>query len=153
MAVVCLGLAASSFAQTAQAPAGPSAAKIAVENRRAAFTLIGNSFRWFGAAAKGAAPYDEAEAKKRASRIGFLVNFLDDAFPEDSNLGEPASKAKGDAWTNRADFEKKLAAFKANARAFEQTVANEKGATDGFKAAVASLGQDCKGCHDSYKLK
>jgi cytochrome c556 len=146
------GLMASSFAQNAPS-AGPSPAKQAVENRRAAFTLIGNSFRWFGGVAKGAASYDEAEATKRAGRIAFLVDILDEGFPEDSNLGEPASKANAEIWTNRADFDKKLAKFKADARAFKETIANEKSATEGFKSAVALLGQDCKSCHDSYKLK
>lgn len=144
------GLMASSFAQTA--PAGPSSAKIAVENRRAAFTLIGNSFRWFGAVARGVAPYDEAEATKRASRIAFLVGLLDETFPADSDIGEPASKAKSEIWSNRADFDKKLAAFKINARAFADTTAKEKSA-DGLKPAIASLGQSCKGCHDDYKVK
>jgi cytochrome c556 len=146
------GFAASSLAQNAPA-GGPSPAKQAIENRRAAYTLIGNSFRWFGAVAKGAAPYDEAEAAKRAARIGFLAGQLDDEFPQDSNLGEPASKATGDVWSNRAEFDKKLEKFKLDARAFQDAVAKEKGATDGFKAAVASLGQDCKGCHDTYKVK
>lgn len=147
------GLIASSFAQNAPAGAGPSVAKQAVENRRAAFTLIGNSFRWFGAVAKGAAPYDEAEAEKRASRIAFLLGVLDESFPDDSNVGEPASKAKAEIWTNRADFDKKLEKFKTDARAFKETASNEKGATEVFKSAVALLGQDCKSCHDSYKLK
>lgn len=146
------GFMVASLAQNAPA-AGPSPAKQAVENRRAAFTLIGNSFRWFGAVAKGAAPYDEAEAAKRAARIGFLAGQLDDEFPQDSNLGEPVSKATGDVWTNRAEFDKKLEKFKGDARAFQEAIAKEKGASDGFKAAVAALGQDCKGCHDTYKAK
>lgn len=146
---VASGLMASSFAQTA----APTPGKLAVENRRAAFTLIGNSFRWFGGVAKGATPYDEAEAAKRAARIGFLAGQLDDEFPQDSNLGDPTSKATAKVWTTRADFDKKLEKFKADARAFQEAIGKEKGATDGFKAAVASLGQDCKGCHDDYKAK
>jgi cytochrome c556 len=145
-------LTVSSLAQNAPA-GGPSPAKLAIENRRAAFTLIGNSFRWFGAVAKGAAPYDEAEAAKRAARIGFLAGQLDGEFPQDSNLGDPASKATADVWSNRADFDKKLEKFKVDARAFQEAIAKEKDATDGFKSVVASLGQDCKGCHDTYKAK
>ncbi|MBU3889355.1 cytochrome c [Methylosinus sporium] len=136
----------------AQAP-GPSPAKIAVENRKAEFTLIGNFFRWFGAVARGNAPYDEAEAKKRAARIAYLAEFLDESFPEISNVGEPDSKAKPEVWKEKADFDKKLAKFKDDARIFAETVAKEKGATEAFKTAVANLGQDCKGCHDSYKAK
>jgi len=144
----CVALTSAS----AQAP-GPSPAKIAVESRRAEFTLIGNSFRWFGGVARGNAPYDEVEAKKRAARIAFLADLLDESFPDISNVGEPDSKAKPEIWKEKAEFDKKLAKFKENARAFADTISKEKGATEGFKTAVANLGQDCKGCHDSYKAK
>ncbi|MEF3365210.1 cytochrome c [Methylocystis sp. 9N] len=143
---------ASARAQSPQ-PAGPSPTKVAVENRKAAFSLIGNYFRYFGGVAKGTVAYDEAEATKRAARIAFLSGLLEESFPEGSNVGEPDSKAKADVWSNRADFDKKLKDFQTHAQAFVDINAKEKGATDGLKTAIASLAQDCKGCHDSYKAK
>ena len=77
----------------------------------------------------------------------------DEAFPEVSNVGEPDTKAKADVWTNRPDFDKRLKDFQAHAAALVQVNATEKGATDAFKAAVVVLGEDCKGCHDTYKVK
>ncbi|ARN80466.1 c-type cytochrome [Methylocystis bryophila] len=137
-----------------KAPAAPpSPTRIAVENRRAAYQLIGNSFRYFGAIAKGAAAYDEAEATKRAARIALLAKVPAESFPEGSNVGEPESKAKAEIWSDRADFDKKLKTFEADAANLAEVNAREKGATDAWKAAVASLAQDCKGCHDLYKLK
>ena len=133
--------------------AGPSPTKQAIETRKAAYTLIGNYFRQLGAVAKGTAPYDEADATKRAVRIAFLSNLPGEAFPDVSNVGEPDTKAKADVWTNRADFDKRLKDFQAHAVALVQVNATEKGATDGFKAAVVALGEDCKGCHDTYKVK
>lgn len=153
LAALFIASANAQSAQPAAANAGPSATKQAVENRKAAYTLIGNYFRYFGAVAKGTIAYDEAEATKRATRIAFLSALLKENFPEGSNLGEPVSKAKADVWSNRADFDKKLEDFQSHANAFAATNAKEKSATDAFKAAVASLGQDCKGCHDSYKVK
>jgi len=144
---------AQSAPPAAPSAGGPSPTKQAVENRKAAYTLIGNYFRWFGAVAKGTIPYDEAEATKRAARIAFLSVLPEENFPEASNVGEPDSKAKADIWSSRADFDKKLHEFQAHAVALVETNAKEKGATDSFKAAVAALGQDCKGCHDSYKAK
>jgi cytochrome c556 len=145
---------AQNAAPAAPAPsAGPSPTKLAVENRKAAFLLIGNYFRYFGAVAKGAVPYDEAEAAKRAARVAFLAVLPEEGFPEGSNVGEPESKAKPDVWSNRADFDKKLKDFEAHAASFVELNAKEKGATDAFKAAVAALAQDCKGCHDTYKVK
>jgi cytochrome c556 len=157
MALAANAYIASANAQSAPpAPAGasgPSPTKQAVENRRAAYTLIGNSFRYFGAVAKGAAAYDEAEATKRAARIALLSAVPAENFPEGSNVGEPESKAKADIWSNRADFDKKLKDFQAHAAELVEVNAKEKGATETLKAAVAALGQDCKGCHDSYKAK
>lgn len=151
--------AVSAGAQEAPAPppppaaAGPSPTKQAVENRKAAFTLIGNSFRYFGAVVKGAAPYNEAEATKRAARIVFLASFPGEYFPEGSNVGEPESKAKPDVWSDHADFDKKLKDFQAHAGNLVEVNAKEKAATDAFKSAVAAIAQDCKGCHDTYKAK
>jgi len=133
--------------------AGPSPSKVAIETRKAAYTLIGNYFRQLGAVARGTAPYDEADATKRIARIAFLSNLPGEAFPDVSNVGEPDTKAKADVWTNRADFDKRLKDFQAHAVALVQVNATEKGATDAFKAAVVALGEDCKGCHDTYKVK
>ncbi len=156
-AVIALALIAAANAQNAPAPAGggagPSPAKLALENRKAAYTLIGNSFRWFGAVAKGNVAYDDAEASKRAQRIAFLSALPGENFPEGSNFPEPESKAKPDVWSNRADFDKKLHDFQEHAARLAEVVAKEKGATEPFKAAVVALGQDCKGCHDTYRVK
>jgi cytochrome c556 len=140
-------------AATPSPPAPPSANKQAVENRKAAFTLIGNYFRYFGGVAKGNIPYDEAEATKRAARIAFLAGIVEEAFPEGSNPGEPDSKAKADVWSNRAEFDKKLKAFQADATALVEINGKEKAANDAWKASVAALAQDCKGCHETYKVK
>lgn len=155
-AAIALAVIASANAQNAPAGgggAGPSPSKVALENRKAAYTLIGNGFRWFGAVVKGNIAYDDAEALKRAQRIAFLAVLPGENFPESSNLGEPESKAKPDVWSSRPDFDKKLHEFQEHAAAFAEVVGKEKGATEPFKAAVAALGQDCKGCHDTYKVK
>ena len=147
------GAVAGAFAQNAAPAAGPSPTKQAVESRRAAFTLIGNNFRYFGAVAKGAAPYDDAQAAKRAARIALLSSIPSENFPDGSNVGEPESKAKADIWSNRAAFDKKLKEFEEHATSLKEVVAKEKGASEAFKTAVAALGQDCKGCHDDFKVK
>jgi cytochrome c556 len=154
--IVVLGLATAigAGAVAVHAEGGPpSPGKQAVHNRRAVYHLIGSSFRYLGAVAKGDAPYDGAEAMKRAQRILFLSGMVEENFPEGSNLGEPESKAKAEAWSNRADFNKKFKQFAADAATLAQVTAKEKGATEPFRAAVAALGQDCKSCHETYKIK
>jgi len=140
----------------APAPAptpGPSPARQAIEARKAVFTLIGSNFRPLGNVVKGATPYDAADAQKRIARLAFLAELLNDAFPDVSNTGEPDTKTKAEAWTNRADFDKKLKEFQAHLATLGQVNATEKGATEAFKVAFTAVGQDCKGCHDTYKVK
>ena len=156
MAVAFAGFAFGLTAVAQTVPAGgapgPSPARQAVDTRKAAFTLIGANFRPLGAVLKGGA-FDPADVEKRASRVAFLAGLLDEAFPAVSNLGEPDSKAKAEIWSNLPDFAKKLKDFQTHSAALAQVAATEKGATDVFKAAVATVGQDCKGCHDTYRTQ
>jgi cytochrome c556 len=161
-AVLILGasLALPADAQTAPAPAptapaapAPSPARQAIEARKAVFTLIGNNFRPLGEVAKGTTPYDGAEIQKRIARVVFLTELLPEAFPDISNTGQPDTRAKPEAWTNREDFNKKIKDFQAHAAALVQVNATENNATDAFKSAVLAVGQDCKGCHDTYRVK
>ena len=144
------GFAISANAQNAP---GPSPSRQAVEARKAAFVLIANNFRPLGEVVKGNVPYDPAEVQKRAARVAFLGGLLDEAFPDASNLGEPYSKAKAEVWSDHAGFDKKLKDFQAHAATLVQVSATEKSATDAFKTAFAAVGQDCKGCHETYKVK
>lgn len=86
---------------------GLNAARQAVDERKAVYKLIGASFKPIGNVLKGSTQYDAATIQKSIDRVVFLSGLLDEAFPENSNLGDPETKAKADIWTNHADFEKK----------------------------------------------
>ncbi len=155
----CVTLAAVSVIATAPAQTapvgaapGPSSARVAVDSRKAALTLIGANFRPLAAVLKGG-PFDAADAQKRADRLAFLAGLLAENFPDVSNLGEPDTKAKSDIWANRADFDKKLANFQADVGTLVKVSASETSASDTFKAAVVAVGQDCKACHDNYRIQ
>lgn len=158
------GFAVSANSQTAATPpaaptpaaapaGGTTAARAAIDNRKAVFTLISGNFRLIGNVLKGSAPYDAAAVQKSIARLVFLSDFLPEAFADVSNVGEPETKAKPDIWTNRADFDKKLKDFQTHLIAFQQVNDAEKGATEAFKTAAAAVGQDCKACHDAFKAK
>lgn len=151
LGIASLGIVGATIADAQTAPAGgppgPSPARQAVDARRAALVLIGANFRPLGAILKGA-PADAAEVEKRANRLVFLASLLDENFPDSSNLGQPDSKAKADLWANKADFEQKLKGFQTDLAALARA---DKGSPDAIKAAVAAVGQDCKGCHDKYR--
>jgi cytochrome c556 len=137
----------------AAASSGPNPAKQAIAVRKAAFTLIANSFKPIADAGQGKAEYNQADIQKRANSIVVLADYLDNSFPESSNLGEPDTKTKAEAWSKKEDFAKKLAEFKEHAATLAKVAATEKTATDAFKDAFAAVGKDCKSCHDTYKAK
>ena len=143
------GIALSAHAQQAPTNAG----RQAVETRQAVLKLIGANFRPFGDIAKGAAPYDAADAQKRLARLALLADYLKEVFPDQSNLGDPETKAKAEIWSNRADFDKKLNDFQAHVAALQQVNATDKTASDTFKSAIGAVAGDCKGCHETYKAK
>ena len=146
---VIAGVAISAHAQQAPTNAG----RQAVETRKAIFILTAANFRPFGDIAKGAAPYDAADAQKRLARLALLSDYLKEAFPDASNLGEAETKAKAEIWSNRADFDKKLSDFQTHVAALQQVNATDKSASDAFKAAIGAVAGDCKGCHETYRAK
>jgi cytochrome c556 len=135
------------------AASAPSPARAAVENRKAVYTLIGNNFRLIGGILKGTTSYDAGAVQKSLTRVVFLSGLADDAFPDVSNVGEPDTKAKSDIWTNRADFNKKLKEFQTHLVALQIVNDADKNATETFKTAATAVAQDCKGCHDAFKVK
>lgn len=146
--------AVASVALSASAQQAPTnAGRQSVETRKAIFTLTAANFRPFGEIAKGASPYDAADAKKRLERLALLADYLKEAFPDASNLGEAETKAKAEIWSNRADFDKKLGDFQTHVAALVQVNAADKSASDGLKAAIGAVAQDCKGCHETYRAK
>jgi cytochrome c556 len=147
-------------AQNAPAPApaaapagGTNAARQAADVRKSIFKLIGANFRPLGAILKDGGPYDAAEVNKRITRVLFLSGLLNEAFPENSNIGEPDTKAKPEVWTKHAEFQKSLKDFQDHLVALSDINEKDKGLTDSFKTALGAVAQDCKSCHDEFKLK
>ncbi len=127
--------------------------KDAVEQRRATFNLVGKTFKPFGGILKGEVEYNFIDVPVLAKRLVFLNEFLHGTFPEDSNVGEPQSKAKAEIWKDKEDFKKRLKDFRANTENLLAVAEREKSNTTAFKEAAQKVAQDCKGCHDNYKVK
>jgi len=156
LASVSLNLFAADAAPAADKPAAqaaPNPAKQAIAVRKATFTLIANSFKPIGDASQGKAEYNQADIQKRANRIAVLSEFLDSAFPQASDLGEPDTEARVEIWTKKAEFEKQLNDFQTHAATLVKVAATEKTASDAFKEAAGAVAKDCKGCHENFKLK
>jgi cytochrome c556 len=97
---------------------------------------------------EGKEPFDLAKAKV------VLANFAT-AHDKGKNLWPDNSKSGGDTaslpaiWENKADFEAKLAKLSSDAKAQDAGVKD----LDSFKAAMAEVGKDCGGCHNTYRKK
>jgi cytochrome c556 len=154
-AACALALAAFAIvaASPAQTPPPPDPAKQAIENRQAIYKLIGNNFKPIGDVLQGRAQFDAAEVQKRATRVAFLSKLAGEAFPDVSNTGLPNTKAKADIWSNRSEFDNRLARLADDTQALAQVAAKETSASDAFKSAAVAVAQDCKGCHDNFREK
>ena len=97
---------------------------------------------------EGKQPFDMAKAK------AVLANFAA-VHDKGKNLWPDNSKSGGDTaslpaiWENKADFDAKLAKFSAEAKETDATVKD----LDSFKAAMATVGKNCGGCHNNYRKK
>lgn len=150
MALLLTGIAVSA---DAPAPPAQSPAKQAVEARKAVYTLIAHNFRPVGAVLQGRAQYDAQEIRKRAARVAFLAELVHESFPEGSNVGLPGSKAKASIWSERQQFDSRIAQFVENSRTLARVTATEQAASDAFKSAASAVARDCKECHDQYREK
>jgi cytochrome c556 len=137
----------ASFAQAAP----PNPVKLAIENRKAVFTLVGNNFRPIGEILRGNVQYSALDVAKLSSRVAFLANFVPEIFPEGTGTGD--TQAKSEIWSDRAAFDKRVKDFQEHTQALSKVVAAGGSDNDAFKAAAKAVGQDCKGCHDTYRSK
>ena len=97
---------------------------------------------------EGKQPFDLAKAK------AVLANFAA-VHDKGKNLWPDNSKSGGDTaslpaiWENKTDFEAKLTKLSSDAKAQDPGVKD----LDSFKAAMAEIGKDCGGCHNTYRKK
>ena len=91
------------------------------------------------------AKYDAAKAKALMDDICAAAKKLHGLYPAGSGA-DPKSSADPKIWTNKADFDKRLAEMGTLAAAAGKTTTAET-----FKPAFSALGATCKSCHDVYR--
>jgi cytochrome c556 len=97
---------------------------------------------------KGEAPFDLATAQKSFATFQDVAAKMPSLFPENSKTGgETAASPK--IWENMADFKAKFVKFGADAKAAAGSVKD----LDSLKAAMAIVGKNCGGCHETYRIK
>jgi cytochrome c556 len=97
---------------------------------------------------KGEAPFDLATAKKAFATFQDAAAKMPNLFPPDSKTGgETAALPK--IWEDMADFKAKFVKFGEDAKAAEASVKD----LDSLKAALGTVGKNCGGCHETYRIK
>ena len=133
--VLCLGFSAVVAQETPQA------------KREQMMKQIGGSVGALGAIAKGDKPYDAATVEKSLAAISTNIKAFPDQFPEGSEGNSEAAPA---IWQNNADFRAKAAKLGSDADTLLASLPADQAAV---QKAVQTLGADCSGCHQTYRMK
>ena len=115
--------------------------------RKALMKENGNQSRIAREMIEGKQPFDLAKAKAVLTTFAAVHDKGKNLWPDNSKSGDTASLPA--IWENKADFEAKLAKLSADAKAKDAGVKD----LDSFKAAMADIGKDCGGCHNTYRKK
>lgn len=120
----------------------------AIHYRQGVYTMIGWNFGPMAAMVKGQVPFDAAEFARRAERVAWLTQQIEEGFPPGSDTGA-TTDAKPGIWEDFADFQAKLGDLKREAQALATIAkAGDEAAT---KAQFVTTGGTCKACHDVYR--
>jgi cytochrome c556 len=98
---------------------------------------------------KGEADFDAGAVLAALTTMSEVAGTIGAHFPEGSETGFETEAAPA-IWTDRAGFDAKLAAFKADADA---GIAAAPADLDGLKAVFGPLTKNCGTCHETYRLK
>lgn len=119
-----------------------------IEARKEALKRAAGSMKAIGAFVKEGSG-TAADVQKAVAVLVEVSGGMPQWFPEGTAKGVGKSEALPAIWQNRADFDKKLAAFQAESKNFATIAAGGDKAAIGKQLGV--VGGTCKACHDSYK--
>lgn len=118
-----------------------------VEERQATMKQVGQTMKQATAFTAAQTPYDAAKVAGLMDGLAADAKKLKGLYPAGSDK-DPKSEALPAVWSNKADFEKKLA---------DMGEAAEKAgkATDqaSFQTAFKAVGTTCAACHNTYRKK
>ena len=117
----------------------------AVKARMDAMAKIGESTKVLGLMAKGATPFDAAQAQAAALAIATHAAQTPDLFRMQED--DPKSEALPVIWEKLDDFTAKAGALQAVATQYSTSISS----LEDVQAALISLGGQCKACHSTYR--
>lgn len=97
---------------------------------------------------KGEEPFDLAKAKAAFAVFQDAAAKMPNLFPPDSKTGGETTAAPK-IWEDMADFKAKFVKFGEDAKAADASVKD----LDSLKVAFPTIGKNCGGCHELYRIK
>jgi len=119
------------------------------EERQQTMKQVGAAMGSLAKMAKGEAEYDAAAAKAAFMKIHEQAMKFGDQFPEGSETGYE-TEAHPDIWTNRAEFDAKLAKLEEDSAKAADAVGED---ASELGKNVAMVGQNCGSCHQTFRMK
>lgn len=117
------------------------------EERHERMVQVGDAIAPMGEMLKGERDFDAAVVMANLMTMQEATTGIDELFPEGSYV-EGEKHATMAVWTNRADFDQKLADFNV---ALDAAIEAEPQSLAELGAVVSKLGDTCKACHEDYR--
>jgi cytochrome c556 len=118
------------------------------EAREGMMKKIGGAAGALGAIAKGTKPYDAEAVKTALTTIAETAKAFPDQFKPGTETGDQEASPK--IWENMDDFKARAAKLSSDA---ETTLAQLPADAAGVGAALNTIGGNCGGCHQLYRVK
>ncbi|WP_026381194.1 c-type cytochrome [Afifella pfennigii] len=128
---------------------GPIAGEGAIQSRQAIMKSYGAAAKVGGGMAKGEIPYNPAVGMLVLATLNAGANSVGHFFPEDSQTGGD-TEAAPKIWQDMQGFNEKIDELQG---ATEMALASQPADLDTFKAAFGDVAQNCKSCHEDYRIE
>jgi len=119
----------------------------AVKYRGSTMVLLGAHFGRLAPVAKKEVSFDQAAVQANVDVVRMLASLPWAAYAPGYEGGE----ARSSVWTNREGFRKAGEDFQAAVLQLDD--ATQAGDFNAFRVAFGKVGQSCKACHDSFRVK
>ena len=139
------------FAISALALAGTAALADPIADRQAIMKSNGKAAGMIAPIVKGEKPFDAEVVLAALTTLNENAQKIDVTvlFPAGSDKGGETT-ASPKIWEDMADFKARMEKFKADAAAAVAAPAKD---LDTLKVQLETLGKNCGGCHETYRIK
>ena len=96
-------------------------------------------------------PWDDALFLRNAQRVAWMTTMIPDAFRADTRAHELETEALPVIWEDFARFEELAANAQRSAERLVEVAGG--GDRDAARQAIGALIDDCKACHESFRVK